>query len=236
MIKIAMVDDERDTLNYLKQKVSQISSELQIDVKIEEFQDGNLLLQKYQENEFHVVLLDLEMPEIDGLSLAKILRSYDSGFVLIFITNRSDLVFQSFEYDVTSFIRKNHMEEELKPALDRAYQKALSRMTSYIFKTEYGERIFPSSSIAYFLSKGHDVFLFDSLNHPTRILSTLEKIEDMLSPAAFVRCHSGIIVNCRHIFSINKTNIELTNKQVIPLSRYRVKNVKETFQRFLRSM
>lgn len=236
MIKVAIVDDEKNVLDFLITKVTEISDELHIDIKIETFLSGADVLKRNKENEFHIIMLDLEMPDMDGLSVAKALREEFPDFVLLFITNRADLVFQSFEYEVTGFVRKSHIEDELRVTMDRAYQKVLSRMTSYVLKTENGERIFPSDSLCYFLSKGHQIFLFDESNHPTRLLSTLEKLEDILSPTTFVMCHSGIIVNCRFIFSINKADIELTNGQKLPLSRYRTKEVKKIFQKYIRSM
>ncbi len=236
MIRVGIVDDEKTVLEFLAQKVTEISSELNVEIKIETFLNGKELLNRNKENEFPIIMLDLEMPDMDGLSVARELREEYPDFVLLFITNRSDLVFQSFEYDVTGFIRKSHIDNELKETLDRAYQKVLRKMTSYVLKTEKGERIFPSSSICYFLSKGHQIFLFDDLNQPIRIFSTLEKLEDILSPTSFIRCHSGIIVNCKFIFSINKSDIELINGEILPLSRYRTKEVKQIFQKYLRSM
>ena len=236
MIRVAIVDDEKNVLDFLTTKVTEISDELHIDIKIETFLSGADILKRNRENRFHIIMLDLEMPDMDGLSVAKALREEFHDFVLLFITNRADLVFQSFEYEVTGFVRKSHIEDELKVTMDRAYQKALSRMSNYILKTENGERIFLSDSICYFLSKGHQLLLFDVFQHSIRILSTLEKLEDILSPTAFVRCHSGIIVNCKFIFSINKADIELTDGQKLPLSRHRAKDVRKIFQKYLRSM
>ena len=236
MIRVAIVDDEQTVLHYLRTRVEELSAELTIDCKTEVFLNGNDLLNRNRENPFHLILLDLEMPDMDGLCTARLLRDEFHDTALIFITNRSDLVFRSFEYDVVGFVRKSHLDDELKLTLDRAYQKVLSGMTNYVLRTEQGERVFPSDAICYFVSNKHKVFLSDEAKNMTRILTTLEKLEDFLSPRAFVRCHSGIIVNCRHIHSIGTASITLTNGETIPVSRYRVKEVKTVFHRYLRSI
>lgn len=236
MIRIAIVDDEQTVLDYLLSKVLGITNELSIDCKMETFLNGSDLLQRNRETPFHIIFLDLEMPDLDGLSIAKLLRSEFPDVALVFITNRSDLVFCSFEYDVIGFVRKSHIEDELKMTLDRAYQKVLMRMTNYVLRTEQGERIFPSDSICYFVSNKHKVFLYDEAKKMTRVMTTLEKLEDFLSPRCFIRCHSGIIVNCKFIHSIGTTCILLTNDDTIPLSRHRAKEVKQVFQRYLRSI
>ncbi len=236
LIRVAIVDDEQNVLDYLKSKVLEISQELSIESSIETFLNGSDLLRRNRTCEFHIILLDLEMPGMDGFSTAKVLREEYSEIVLLFITNRSDLVFRSFEFDVTGFVRKSHIEDELKGTMDRAYQKVLTQMSSYTLKTEQGERVFPSDSICYFISSKHKVFLFDEAKKSTRIMTTLEKLEGFLSPRCFVRSHSGIIVNCKFIHSIEATSITLTNGETIPLSRHRTKAVKQAFQRYLRSM
>ena len=236
MIRVALVDDEEPVLEFLKTKVSEMSMEFSVDHKIETFVNGTDLLRRNSESPFHVIILDLEMPEMDGLCVAKRLRENYPNTVLFFITNRSDLVFRSFEFDVAGFVRKTHIEDELKSTLDRAYQKVLTRMSNYALKTDCGERMFTSDSICYFISNDHKVFLYDEAKKSTRIMMTLEKLEGFLSPRCFVRCHSGIIVNCKFIHSIGNTSITLTNNETLPLSRHRTKNVKQVFQRYLRSM
>ena len=176
MIRIAIVDDERTILDHLREKVSNTANELSIDHTIETFLNGADLLQRNKEVSFHIIFLDLEMPDPDGLSTAQQLREASPDVALIFITNRSDLVFRAFAYDVIGFVRKSHIEEELRPTLDRAYQKVLMRMANYIFRTEQGERIFPSDSICYFVSHKHKVFLCDETKEMTRVMTTLEKL------------------------------------------------------------
>lgn len=236
MIRIAIVDDEENVLNYIHSKVSQISTALSIECTIEVFTDGTSMLKRNSANSFHIVLLDLEMPKTDGLHIAKLMRENYSNIALIFVTNRTDLVFRSFEYDIVGFVRKSHLEKELKITLDRAYQKVLDHMTNYVFKTETGERIFTSDSICYFISNKHKIYLFDEFQNKTRILTTLEKLEDFLSPRNYIRCHSGIIVNCKYIYSIGQTSIVLINGETIPVSRQRVKSVKLSFHRYLRGV
>ncbi len=236
MFRVAIVDDEKNVLDFISQKVKDLSQKLNIRIEIELFDKGNHVVERHEENPFHVMMLDIEMPKPDGLEVAHILRSSDRDFILVFITNRSDLVFQSFEHDVTAFIRKDHLDDELEKVLDRVYQKLLLRLQGYILKTEHGLRNFQAESICYFASKGHNVILFDGNRTPFRILATMDHLEEQLSPNDFVRCHSGIIVNCRYIYSINNDQIELINHEMIPMSRRRSKTVKEAFQRYMRRL
>ncbi len=236
MIRVGIMDDEKMMLDLLENNIREISVKNNLTLELEFFLCGEKLIERNNENPFHIILLDIEMPSPNGLEVAKLLRQDKYDFVLIFITNRSDLVFQSFEYDVTAFIRKDHMKDELEQAIDRAYQKVLSKRQSYLFKTEAGIRNVQADSICYIASKGHEVKMFDTYNNSIRIMTTMDNLENILSPLEFVRCHSGIIINCRYIFSINSDHIELTNHEFIPLSRRRAKIVKEVFQKYLSRM
>lgn len=235
MIRVAIVDDEIQVLQFLKDKTNEIAHELDVELSIELFDNGKNMLKRNSANEFHIIMLDLEMPYYNGLEISRDIRKTHPNIVLIFITNRSDLVFQSFEYDVTGFVRKSHIDE-LKGVMDRACQKVFDKKLSYVLKTDNGEKVYQSVSICFFASKGHNIMMFDEKNNATKIHSTLDKLEKILSPKIFVRCHSGLIVNCGYIFSIGKDYIELTNHEKIALSRHRSKKVKEVFQRYLRGV
>jgi DNA-binding LytR/AlgR family response regulator len=180
--------------------------------------------------------MDLDMPEISGMEAAARIRKEDEDTILIFVTNREDLVFRSFQYEVAAFIRKSHLESEFSAVMIEAYQKAKSKSSRYLLKTENGEAVFSANDILYFVSSDHKVWIHNKDGTKIRVLYTLEKLGSILSRDIFIRCHSGFIVNCNYIFSIDMEQIKLTTNESIPLSRYRRKEVKSMFHTYLRSL
>lgn len=121
-------------------------------------------------------------------------------------------------------------------AVAKAYKKAISRLSVQIFKTEKGEMYLRTREILYFSSRGHNVTVHLVAGESFRVYYTLEQLESMLVPEEFVRCHSGILVNCSHIYSIDKDTVILTGNISVVLSRHRKKVVKDALQRNLRSL
>lgn len=236
MVRVAVVDDEVEMLEYLENSIAKAFEELNAEVEIFAFDNGSELVRQQSEMNFNIIFLDLEMPEMDGFETARRIRDTDSKVVLVFVTNREDLVFDAFQYDVTAFIRKKCLNEEWMDAVWKAYKKAISRLSVQLFKTEQGEIYLRTNEILYFSSQGHNVTIHLINGESFRVYYTLEQLESMLVSGDFVRCHSGILVNCSHIYSINKDNIMLTGNISVVLSRHRKKVVKDTLQRNLRSL
>lgn len=81
---------------------------------IEDFSDGQTCLSQLGSRKFNILFLDIEMPGVDGFSMAgKMQKSYPN-IVLIFVSSHESLVFQSYEYDTFWFMRKSALITDLK--------------------------------------------------------------------------------------------------------------------------
>lgn len=236
MICIAVVDDEEKVLDYISNMISAILKKYKYDAKIIKYTNGHEIIEADKIQNYDLIFLDLEMPELDGMQTAEIIRKNNINAVIAIITNRNDLVYRALRYDISAFIRKEFFELEIEEEMCRLYNKAKNRITKYFLKTEKGEKTFIPPDIVYIESNDHNVYLYDKSGNKIKIFYTLEKLSGILSDEIFARCHSGIIVNCHYIFSINNDNIELTTGKHITLSRSRKKEVKSKFQKIMRSM
>lgn len=236
MIRIAVVDDEENVSQYISRKINESLQRFDFKANIEIFNNSRIFLEQNKKQYFDIIFLDLEMPEPDGMQTARIIREDYPNIVIVIITNREELVFGTFQYDVSAFIRKKYFEAEIDPVVERVYKKAKNNLSKYILKTEYGEKLFNINDIVFIESENHNIFLHDKNNNIIKIFYTLEKVESILSEEIFVRSHSGIIVNCNYIFSINSEDITLTNDLKLPLSRGKRKEVKKRFQKFMRCL
>lgn len=236
MIRIAIVDDEKDILNYLSDKIKASLEKLKFNTNVDVFLESKKMLEQNRVCNYDIIFLDLEMPEPDGIQTAEIIREEYNNIIIVIITNRDDLVFNTFQYDVSAFIRKKYFEAEIEEVIKRVYRKAKNKRSGYILKSDKGEKFFGINDIVYIESENHNVYLYNKSGDKIKIFYTLDKLSSILSEEIFIRCHSGIIVSCQHIFSINNDNIELINNISVPLSRSRRKEVKSKFQRFMRSV
>ena len=147
---------------------------------------------------------------------------------VIFITNRDDLVFDALNVQPFGFVRKAYLKEGLTPLIEKLIRHIKQINRTFVFKTHQNILQIPIKEIYYFESQQHNVTLYKKANSFTGF-DSLSRIERELKPYSFVRIHSGYLVNCRHIFSIESKNVILDNNKVLPVSRHRLATVKQLF-------
>ena len=114
-IKILVVDDDVDICDYMQLVLSQ----KRYDVTTQS--DPTKVLDELKKDEFHVVILDLMMPEINGLELLEEIRGFDRDIAIIIFTGYPsvDTALMSLRYKVDDYIRKPFDIEAFNDSLER---------------------------------------------------------------------------------------------------------------------
>ncbi|MCM1166150.1 MAG: LytTR family DNA-binding domain-containing protein [Lachnospiraceae bacterium] len=234
MIKIAVCDDDELFITEtLKRAVSIAVKSSDISPEIRFFLDGTLLLNRFQNGEYYdIIILDIDMPKINGKELAAKLREMDMSFFLVFITSYPNELANTVPYRINAFIPKNGDVNK--------YGEELARVFS-----EY-QRIKPEREIIEINRNGESTFLTIPLNSiywfkfsekiiamrtisDEYILSekTFTKITEKYKKMGFFEVHRSTLVNLRKIHSIGETSITLDNGEQLPLSRRKRKDLLE---------
>lgn len=232
MLQLALCDDDPLCLSGLRAQFEQCAAALSCALSLHGYTNPEALLADLEQ--FDALFLDIDMPRLSGIDLAEAVRKQNRDLPIFFITNREDLVFQTFRLRTLGFLRKSHLTEELPEAI-RVLQKELFLLRrTCSLKTKAGILQPRIREILYFESLGHDVFVHLPGQEPVKVQTTLERLEAELHPAGFLRIHSGYLVNYLAIFSIDKTSVLLDHGLRLPLSRYRAARVKQEFHQFSR--
>ena len=86
MTRIAIVEDEEKYYHILKEYIQKYARENSEEIEVVWFQNGVEFLEKFH-SDFDILLLDIEMPVMDGISVARDARKVDDYIIIIFITN-----------------------------------------------------------------------------------------------------------------------------------------------------
>lgn len=133
MTKIAVCDDEMELLKtkfdpLLKRALLQ--SKLQAEITY--YSDGAIMLEDFKrESVYDIVILDIDMPKINGKELAKKLRAIDSEFTLAFFTAYEREVFSAIPIGISAFIPKNFDDEKILSALTEMLNTFLAKKPRY---------------------------------------------------------------------------------------------------------
>ena len=190
---IAICDDDSKIANRLKREIDTIfeSSKDNIDVSV--FMNGTELIDtiKKEKEHYDILLLDVDMPNISGLEVAKILRETNENIIIIFVSSHEQYVFDSFQYNPFRYIRKSRIKEELSIALKSAYALYKKRERKYlIIKSDDGDYRVEQSEICYFEIVKRKLFIHMA---DDKVLSMWKTIKDFiieLDDDNFVKIHS----------------------------------------------
>lgn len=229
MINIVICDDDKNFLSYIENRIIKILEARQENIKIHKFGSGMELLKAYDKGAkpFDIILLDINMPKIDGLELAELIRKEDEGTILIFLTSMEEEVYKTFKYNTFRFIRKTHIDQELEEALLSAMKKL--SVEKYIFKTADGEIALAIEEIIYFEFMDRVVHIVTFNSKFRTNIRRFKDVEDAFLPKGFVGIHRSCIVNQNYIKAIGDLEITLDNGEKLPVSRYRMEDVKKAF-------
>lgn len=217
-MRIVICDDERRICAILAEKVGKLCP----DADIITYTSGKELLEADELPD--ILLLDIKMPGIDGMEVARILRDKDWRKILIFITSEEGQVFNSFDLHAFHFLVKPVADEKLEEVL-RSAIKELERMKCLPDQTE--KYIDIQSGTAHIRINLMELIYAEVYNRKTIIhtktkdieyygqLSALEKIVGK----EFYRIHRSYLVNMKYIERYDKANLILVNGDTVPIAR-----------------
>lgn len=215
--KIAICDDSDADREYVLNMVNRWAAGVGYVVHIDSFSSAeNFLFHYVEENDYDILLLDIEMGAMDGVTMAKQLRNGNDTVQIIFITGYSDYISEGYEVAALHYLMKPVKEEKLSSVLDRAIEK-LSKNEKVLNFEVRGEMIrVPIYQIRYADVLGNYVTVHAVSDITVKMtLGDLEKSLD----ERFYRVGRSVIINLTQISRVTKTEIKLSDGTVIPLPR-----------------
>lgn len=231
-VHFAIAEDEPAIRSYLTLHIIEAFRKHNYRTDCAEFSDGNSLLQSILKgNTYDILFLDIEMPGLNGIKLSSKIRELGLQTLIVFISNKSELVFQSFEVRPFRFIRKNHFLEELAPLTrDLIYEMTRNEEKAITIEEEKSTAVysFHCNEIQYIEVNGKHCKVITN-KETVSLRQTLSLFETKLNNQGFIKPHRSYLVNHRYISRIEKNQIVLENGAVLPLSRNRITETRAQF-------
>jgi DNA-binding LytR/AlgR family response regulator len=215
--KIAICDDSDADRQYVLNMVNRWAAGSGHAVHTDTFRSAENFLFRYAgESDYDILLLDIEMGAVDGVTMAKQLRQNNDTIQIVFITGYSDYISEGYEVAALHYLMKPVREEKLCSVLDRAVWK-LSKNEKVLTFEIGGEMVrVPIYQIRYADVFGNYVTIHALSDIKVKMpLGELEKQLD----ERFYRVGRSAIINLTQISRVTKTEIKLADGTVIPLPR-----------------
>ena len=228
-MRIAICDDEEKYRVELKTILDKLL--INIDYDINTFEDGKMLERSFAESPYDLVFLDIEMPSIDGITLAKKIRAASENVFIVFLTGHIEYALEGYEVNALRYLTKPVDINKLKEVL-KFIQNKQGNDRQIIIK-EDGEEILIDIS---------DVIYMESMNQNVRIVTTngehiirynIGDFEEKLKGFGFFRIHRGYLIALSKVKKLVKNDVIMEDNTTLPVSRSNVKPLKDALYSYV---
>ena len=231
MIHIALVEDEeeyrKEFLSYLRRYEQESGRQFRISV----FPDGEDIISSYKAD-YDLILMDIAMRFMDGMTAAEKIRELDQEVVIIFITNMPQFVMKGYAVDALDYVLKPVNYFAFSQRIERAISRMSRRREQYFtVPVRGGIRKLSVSIILYVEVQDHDL-LFHTRNESILTRGSLAEVEAKLGNAGFFRCNKYCLVNLAFADSLQGIDLVVAGEH-IQVSRAKKKAVLDALNNYL---
>ncbi len=217
MYRIALVDDEKVFTDRLTEYIKQYQSENRVEFQIAVFHSGIDFLAGFQQ-EYDLILLDVEMPGMSGMELAHKIRENDEQVVLMFITNMAQYAIHGYSVGALDFVTKPLNYYTFAMKLTRALKRVPAKTDTWILLAlPDGVKRVEVSKI-YYLEVQNRLLHYYTEEGEFVVRGTLQAAEEKLAEYPFEKCNHWYLVNLAHVSEVRK-NTAVVGPYELEISR-----------------
>ncbi|MGM9536871.1 MAG: LytR/AlgR family response regulator transcription factor [Candidatus Onthomonas sp.] len=237
MYTIAVCDDEAAFASYLSTVIQERFQRRHIPVTVDSYLDPEELLKRLGGSIcYDILLMDIDMPELNGIELCRQFRQAGGDSLVVFVSNKEELVFQTFDVQPFRLVRKSRFQEEIDKLCQDLIQELERRSDKWLrFSDESDGTVYSVNirRLVYVEARGKYCRLC-SVEKAEEVKIRFQDICRQLEPDSFIQVHRSYLVNPYYIYRIDLDTVLLDQGETVPLSRRRRNQIKEEYFRWSR--
>lgn len=231
MINVAICDELEKHREYLEDLIREYFVTLAYDIHIFNFTSGEQLINYYfyEKSEIDIIFLDVFLGQVNGIEVAKKIRELDGVVKIIFTTNSTEHVLESFCVFPFNYlikpINKDMLFKVLKYAvflIDKEKQKSI------VIKFDNEMQTIFYKDIKYIESFGKKINIYTKKGILS-FNSKLDQVEAKINDKRFLRCHKSFLVNMDYISGIENYCFILLDNSQVPIKQREFSNIKKIY-------
>lgn len=227
-MKILVCDDDVDFTEQLSKDIICFFEKRNIEINIKK-KSNNFL--QYLEFDFQVIFMDIDLIEMSGIDLAEIFREKAPTTLIVFMSSRNDLIFDTLSIGIFQFIRKNNYERDFLRTMTQIYEYYLKKEKSILLDINKRKTKIILSDIMYVMSIGHEI-LIKCYNKEYTVKSTLKNFLDQADFSNLIQVQRNLIVNIDYVIEFYKWGVECGGA-TFDIGRKYQKDFLKAYERYL---
>lgn len=228
-MRIAVCDDEEKYINDIAARIYKQLGEN--DLTLHTFSDGHELLDTADVKPYDLVFLDIEMPAIDGITLAKELRKKNSSTYIVFLTGHVEYAIEGYEVNALRYLTKPIQEDKLTDVLAYVLKEKQSRK-QLVIKTDGEEIRIDAADIIYMEAQNKYVMIYTTKGEYL-VRYNLADFEEELKDYGVMRVHRSYLVSLSKVRKIGSADCTMAKNYNVPVSRSNIKPLKDALLTYL---
>ena len=223
MYNIIIVEDTLSDCDKLEKYVRLFFERVDKECAIRVFQDGLEMLNAFKCHE-DIIFLDIDLPNINGMDLAKRIREKDEDVTIIFVSNLSRFALKGYQVNALDYIVKPFNYDNIEHRLERALNiNKRSKSKSIILKINASTNIVCDIDTIKYIEKDGNYLIFHTEKDEYRVRGTFNDFINHLANNLFSFCMKGILINLEFVEKTVQESVYLVGGTVLPIARQRKK-------------
>lgn len=105
LLRVAIVEDDDSYAETLQEYLNKYEQENEVRFQVVRYADGADLVEKYH-GDFDILIMDIELKFMDGMTAAQHIRKMDSNVIIIFVTNMPQFALKGYQVDALDYVLK----------------------------------------------------------------------------------------------------------------------------------
>lgn len=230
-MRVAICDDEKTQLSITKASLEDAYKSL--DLVVDTYTSGVKLLNAIEGIHYDLVILDIEMPELNGIDTAKHLRKIEEKTAIVFLTSHMEYALEGYEVNALRYLTKPVNTEKLLEIITYLLEQKKKDKRILVRNNEDVEMVFVA-----------DIYYMEAQDQMVRIVTNKEEYrnrynlgdyETELGAYGFFRIHRGYLINLGHVLRLAGREIVMDDNTSLPVSRMKEAALKNALFHYVRN-
>lgn len=227
MYKIAIVDDQQVITEWIQSIIRKLEKNYLLGTFA--FHKSETLLNELREGRrYQIYLLDIDMPDVNGIDLAKQIRKAQPEATFIFVTSYAEYALEGYDVGACQYILKEHMEKKLPivlyDILEKEKRQGIERFYEIITKYRYEK--FRYTDILFIFKEGRNTIFHTKIGE-FKERKPIKEVYRNLPQDTFIWIDRGIIVNMDRIFRVRGDEVYFSEEEKLAIGRPHILQVKQ---------